>query len=103
MCRGVRLQVGAAGWSVRRAHRPTGRADRSGGSGGSSSSGSFVALVDMGMRDMVECARGLAAGASAGTEAALSPAAHCTHDLAEWEAGYIAHHDVTDIQIAASK
>ena len=52
---------------------------------------------------MVECARGLAAGASAGTEAALSPAAHCTHDLAEWEAEYIAHHDVTDIQIAASK
>ena len=67
--------VGAVSWSVRRAHWPTG------GAGGTGRTGGFAALT--------------AAGGEA--EAALSPAAYCTHDLAEWEADYVAHHDGAQI------
>ena len=63
--------VGALSWRVHRALRPTG------GAGGTGRTGGFVALT--------------AAGGEA--EAVLSPAAHCTHDLAEWEADYVAHRD----------
>ena len=48
-----------------------------GGAGGTGRTGGFVALT--------------AAGREA--EAVLSPAAHCTHDLAECEAEYVAHRD----------
>ena len=47
------------------------------GASGTGRTGGFVALT--------------AAGGEA--EAVLSPAAHCTHDLAEWEAEYVAHRD----------
>ena len=63
--------VGAVSWSVRRAHRPTG------GAGGTGRAGGFAVLS--------------AGGGEA--EAVLSPAAHSTQNLAEWEADYFAHHD----------
>ena len=87
-------QVGAARWNMRRPHWPTGRAGGAGRTGGAGHPGGFVAIVDAGMRDAVERGR-VAVGGEA--EVALSPAAYCTHDLAEWETGYVAHHDGAQI------
>ena len=76
MAAAVMALVGAVSWSVHRAHRPTGGAGSTGRIGG------FAALT--------------AAGGEA--EAVLSPAARCTHDLAEWEVDYVAHEDGAQIE-----